>query len=98
MDTIMEKPYVSYSNKKIKAKKDLSTLLMFRDYQKSRHLQRNTMYKKKYYIENDDDEANDDVFVNDVNYDEWIVLPKTVPCDRKPTLFMYFFNYIKSYL
>ena len=96
MSTIIEKQYISNSKKKIKQKKDMSAILMFRDFKKSRNIHRNDLYKNKYYSDNEETDTNEDIITNKVNIDEWIVLPKTVPHDHiKPTLLMSFLKYFR---
>lgn len=91
-----EKQYISNSKKKIKQKKDLSTILMLRAFKKSRKLHRNDMYKNKYYSDNEETDTNEDIITNNVNFDEWIVLPITVPHDHvKPTLLITFLKYFR---
>ena len=94
MTPISEKQYVSNSRKKIRPKKDMSSILMFRDFKKSRNIHRNDMFKQKYYCENEEIDTTDDLTTK-VNFDEWIVLPQTVPHDHiKPTLFGALLKYL----
>ena len=97
MNTMTEKQYISSSRKKLRHKKDMSAILMFRDFKKSRNIHRNDMYKSKYYLKNEI-ETNEDITTNKVNFDEWIVLPKTVPHDNvKPKLFMSILRYLRFF-
>lgn len=91
-----EKQYISNSKKKLRHKKDMSAILMFRDFKKSRNVHRNEMYKNKYYPADEEIDTNDHFTTEKVDFDEWIVLPKTVPHDHvKTTLFMSFWKYFR---
>lgn len=70
MNELPEKPYVSKSTKKIQPKKDLSRIIMYRDFKKSRKNSRNSMFTKKYHIP--EDYTTDDVVFTKSDPSEWV--------------------------
>lgn len=87
---IAEKQYMSQSKKKIKPKKDLTRMLMFRDFKKNRNRVKNSQFCDKYF--NDEEYTSDNVMFQKKNGidSEWIIISGEI--DRKENYFHEMFN------
>ena len=100
MSECLEKPYMSQSMKKIQPKKDLSRLLMYRDFKKSRKNSRKLLFQKKYY--SCEDYTTDDIIFTKSNPSEWVFPQKDQNEDSVKAFIMnkmwnYYYRYLKKW-
>ena len=71
---IAEKQYMSQSKKKIKPKKDLTKMLMFKDFKKNRNRLKNSQFCDKYF-KDEEYTVDNIIFKKEDEFDsEWIII------------------------